>query len=154
MTQCLLIETPDERKFLVQEKNLTSIIEFVKTFQAEIYKVEVIEGKIISQLKNLATAICNPDYCPSMKIKIIKKIFPVTKARTSILKNAKKIREFITSTLLSGEPLSLKSLKKKYKNCEITDACLCSHLSAVRKQLIKSGKIVKKIGQGTYCLAE
>lgn len=151
---CLLIKTPDKRKFLVSEKNMTSIIEYVKTFHAEVYRVEVLEGKIISQLKNLAGAICNPDYDVEMKVQNAEKIYPKSRPRDSILKNAKKIRDFIYTRLISGNPVSLKDLKSKYKDCDITDACLCNHLSAVRKQLIRSGKTIKKIGQGKYCLVE
>lgn len=151
---CLLVKTPDKRKFLVNEKNMPSIIEYVKTFHAEIYRVEVVEGKIISQLKSLASAICDPDYDTQMKILNPEKIYPKSRPRSSILKNAKKIREFIHTRLSDGKPLSLKDLKKRYKDCDITDACLCNHLSAVRKQLIRSGKLIKKIGQGKYCLMQ
>lgn len=151
---CLLVKTPDKRKFLVNEKNMTSIIEFVKTFRAEVYKVEVLEGKVISQLKNLAGAICDPEYSAEIKVQNQEKIFPKSRPRTSILENAKKIRDFIKKRLDEGKSVSLKELKEKYKSCDITDACLCNHLSAVRKQLIRSGKTVKKIGQGKYCLVE
>jgi phage pi2 protein 07 len=151
---CLLVKTPDKRKFLVSEKNMQSIIEYVKTFHAEVYRVEVLEGKIISQLKNLAGAICDPDYNTEMKIQNAQKLYPKTRPRNSILKNAKKIRDFINNRFSSGKSVSLKDLKKRYKNCEITDACLCNHLSAVRKQLIRNGRIIKKIGQGKYCLGE
>jgi len=151
---CLLIKTPDKRKFLVNEKYMTSIVEYVKTFHAEVYRVEVLEGKIISQLKNLAGAICNPDYDIEMKVQNPEKIYPKSRPRSSILKNAKKIREFIHARLSGGKPVSLKDLKNRYKNCDITDACLCNHLSAVRKQLIRGGMTIKKIGQGKYCLVE
>jgi len=154
MNNCLLVKTPDKRKFLVNEKNMPSIVEFVKTFHAEVYKVDVLEGKIINQLKNLAGAICNPDYDTEMDIRIIDKIYPKSRPRSSILKNAKKIKEYIYEKLSEGKTVSLKDLKKKYKNCEITDSCLCNHLSAVRKQMARNGKHIKKIGQGNYCLVE
>lgn len=149
---CLLIKTADKRSFLVSDKILTSIIEYVKTFHAEIYRVDVLEGKVISQLKNLAGAICNPDYDVEMKVENLEKIYPKSRPRDSILKNAKSIRDFIYNKLMNGNSVSLKDLKNKYKDCDITDACLCNHLSAVRKQLIKSGKTIKKIGQGKYRL--
>jgi hypothetical protein len=154
MKNCLLVKTPDKRKFLVNEKNMPSIIEYIKTFHAEVYQVKVINGKIINQLKNLAGAICNPDYSTEMEFEIIEKIYPKARPRSSILKNAKKIKDYIYENLSSGNPVSLKDLKKKYKNCQITDACLCNHLSSVRKQMSKSGKHVRKIGQGIYCLIE
>ena len=145
-----MIKTPDKRKFLVGEKNLQAIIEYVKTFKAEIYKVEVIEGKIINQLKSLAGAICNGEFDCNAKIKVLKKIYPRSKPRQNILNNAKKIKDFISKKFSNGDAVSLKSLKNKYKGCEITDACLCNHLSAVRKELAETGHKIKKIGQGTY----
>ena len=154
MNNCLLVKMPDKRKFLVSEKNMLSIIEFAKTFHAEIYKVEVIKGKVICQLKNLAGAICNPDYNQDMEIQNPVKIYPRTRPRSSIIKNAKKIKAFIYNKLNNGKPMSLKDLKKKYKNCNITDACLCNHLSAVRKLMIENGLNVQKIGQGKYCLTK
>jgi hypothetical protein len=152
MTTCLLVKTQDKRKFLVSEKHLSTLAEFIKTFRAEVYRVELVEGKEIIQLKSLATAICNPDYKPEFKVVKLEKIYPVTRPRVSILKNAKKIRQHIEKRLRDGRPVSLKSLKKRYKNCNITDACLRNHLSAVRKELAIEGKCVSKIGQGTYCL--
>ena len=55
---------------------------------------------------------------------------------------------------MTGKPLSLKSLKKKYENLGITDACLCNHFASVRRNLIKEGVTFRKIGAGKYCLAE
>ncbi len=154
MTTCLLVRTQDKRKFLVPEKNMPTLIEFIKTFHAEVYRVELIEGKIIPQLKLLASAFCNPEYKSTMKVKKIEKIYPVTRARSFLLENAKKIRKYIQKTLASGKPVSMKQLKKRYKNCNVTDACLCNHLSVVRQQMIRSGKLVNKIGQGKYCLVQ
>ena len=153
METCLLVKTDDKRKFLVNEKNFQSIIEYAKAFKVEIYKVEVMEGKIITQLKNLASAICNPEYNPQIKVHLIEKLYPVTKPRQEILKMAKRIHDFIYKSMKNGKPISLKTLKNKYKNYEITDACLCNHFSLARKKLSEEGYEIIKTGQGTYCLA-
>lgn len=152
METCLLVKTQDKRKFLVNEKNFQSLMEYAKTFNVEIYNVEVMEGKIISQLKSLAMAICNPEYNPQIKVHLVEKVYPVSRPRQEILKVAKKIHSFIYTTLKNGLPVSLKTLKKKYKNHDVTDACLCNHLSTARKKLINEGHHIIKIGQGTYCL--
>ena len=54
---------------------MNSLIEFAKTFKAEIHLVEREQGKIL-ELKTLANAICNPNYEELMKIKRIEKVFP------------------------------------------------------------------------------
>ena len=63
MTQkCLLIKTKDNRKFLTHEKNLNSLIEFSKTFGAEIFTVPIAQEFSILELKDLVAALCNPQY--------------------------------------------------------------------------------------------
>ena len=153
MNDCLLIKTQDNRKFLTYEKHLPSIIEFAKTFSAEIYKVRA-AGKLM-ELKSLANAICDPQYDENPDHKKIEKLYPKSKkTREDILKDAAKISRFIRRRLLSGKALSLKELKNKYKNYNVTDACLCNHLAAVRKSLAREGHDFNKIGAGKYCLAK
>jgi len=151
---CLLLKTKDGRKFLTYEKNLPSLIEFAKTFGAEIYRVEIEKQKIL-ELKALANAICDQEYATSPKHRRIEKIHPKPKrTRQAILRNAIKIRKFIRRRLLAGKPVSLKELKTKYKHYEMTDACLCNHLSTIRKLLIREGYTIKKLGAGKYCVLD
>lgn len=151
--KCLLVKTKDNRKFLTQQKNLPFLTEFAKTFRAEIYLVEMLEGKVISELKTLAANLCNPELRPIIEARQLKRLYPESaKTRQNILKAARKIREFVQGQLLAGKTVALKDLKAKYKNCNITDACLCHHLSEVRKKLNGEGHAVKKVGQGRYCL--
>lgn len=150
MNDCLLIKTSDEKKFLVNKKNMKFITEYVKTFNAELYLVEVIQGKVISQLKNLASAICNPEYKNESSFKIIEKIYP--KSRNT--NNSSKIKKHILEKFQTKQIVSLKDLKNKYKKQEITDACLSNYFSSVRKQLLKNGNKIKKIGQGNYILSD
>lgn len=153
MNQCLLIKIKDNRRFLTHEKNLPSLIEFAKTFGAEIFLVEPKEGQKIFDLKPLTIAICNSDETTGLQYKKIDKIFPKSKRkRQDILAEAQKIRNFIENRLLVGKPISLKELKKKYKKFDLTDACLCNHLSMARKMLTQRGFKFQKTG-GSYCLS-
>ena len=65
------------RNFLTHEKNLNSLIEFAKTFSAEIYRVEAEDQKIL-ELKALANAICDQDYDAKPRHEKLEKIFPRT----------------------------------------------------------------------------
>lgn len=151
---CLLLKTKDNKKFLTHEKNLPSLIEFAKTFRAEIYKVEVEKQKVL-ELKALVDAICDQEYNTTPKHTKLEKLFPVSKkSRKAILADAVKINSFILRKLDSGKEISLKELKKKYKKQGVTDACLCNHLSMARKQLIRKGRTIKKLGAGTYCVVK
>lgn len=152
MTTYLLLKIKGGRKFLTHEKNLPSLIEFAKTFSAEIWRVEAEKQKVL-ELKTLAQAICNQDYSQNPDYSNPKKIYPRSKRdRDSILKNAAKIRKFIERKLTSGKAVSLKELKEKYREWDVTDACLCSHLSSIRKSLADQGYEVKKLAAGTYQL--
>lgn len=151
--KCLLLRTKDKRKFLTYEKNLPSLIEFSKTFGAEIYEVVPEPGEKVLELKPLTVAICNPEYAGAPQYSKIDKIFPKSKRnRSTILNDAGKIRSFIKKRLLEGKPVSLKELKDKYKEWELTDACLCNHLSVMRKELVQNGHSFRKLGAGKYCL--
>ena len=138
------------RNFLTHEKNLSCLVEFAKTFSAEIYKVEA-EGQKVLELKALANAICDQDYCVKPKHEKLEKIFPkAARDRESILQNAKKIRRFIVNRLSNGKSVSLRELKTKYQDLKLTDACLCTHLTAVRKMLVNDGYNIRKLGAGEY----
>jgi len=151
---CLLLKTKDGREFLAYEKSLPSLIEFAKTFGAEIYKVEVENQKAL-ELKSLVAAICNQDYQSEPTYKKLEKVCPKPKKdRETILKTAAQIRKYIRRRLLAGKEVSLKELKKKYKDCKVTDACLCSHFAAMRKILGREGHSFEKRGAGKYCISK
>lgn len=153
-SKCLLIKTKNRRKFLTHEKNLNYLIEFAKTFHAEIYMVEPEQGQKALELKPLTAALCASEYSGAPKYSNIERIFPKSKRnRQDILAEAEKIRAFIKKKLMAGKPLSLKELKDKYKSQKLTDACLCNHMSVVRKSLTKDGHEFRKLGAGKYCLA-
>lgn len=150
----ILVKTKDNRKFLTFEKNLPSLIEFAKTFGAEVELVKVEKGTKALETKALTSAICNPTYDESPQYKSIRKIFPKSKKqRKSIISDAVSIRSFIQKRFLSGKTVSLKELKDKYKNQKLTDACLCNHMANVRKTLSKEGHKFRKIGAGKYCMS-
>lgn len=151
--KCILIKTKDNRNFITKYNNLSSLIEFTKTFGAEVYSVNVLNKSQILSLKDLTEAFCNPEYKIVPEVERMSKIYPrSTKNRESILIEAKEIREHIKQRFLSGKPVSLKELKKKYENLNLTDACLCNHMSVVRKMLSKEGYKFKKLGAGKYSM--
>ena len=56
-----MIKTKDNRKFFTHEKYLPQLIEFSKTFGAEISVVKIKNSDILD-LNDLAPAICNANY--------------------------------------------------------------------------------------------
>ena len=98
----------------------------------------------------MASAICNTEYKNESSFKIIEKIYPKSKNKN----NSSKIKKHILEKFQTKQIVSLKELKHKYKKQEITDACLSNYFSSVRKQLLKNGNKIKKIGQGNYILTD
>ena len=149
--KCLLIETKDKRKFFTHEKNFVQLIEFSKTFNAEISTVKLEQGKVL-ELEELAPAICDPGYQkPKAQYKLLETKLATTKrSRTNILKTADKIKKYISDRLRSRNPVSMKELKKKFRRHKLTDAALCNHVRRVKQELEKEGFKLERIGSGAY----
>lgn len=153
-SKSLLIKTKDGRSFLTQQKHLKSVQEFCRSLGAEIYLVYPNPKEKLLGLKRLTAAFCNPEFKLSPEYKQIKKIFPESKKdRTEILQKAKEIQSYIIATMLEGKPVSLKDLKERYDGQNLTDACLCNHLTAARRKLAKDGHKVQKLGAGKYAIS-
>jgi hypothetical protein len=147
--KCLLIETKDKRKFFTHEKNFLQLIEFSKTFNAEISVVRLDQAPILD-LEQLAPAICDPDYKKNIiKYEVIETKLGSTN-RPNILKIANKINNFIVEQFGKKTTVSLKELKKKFKQCGLSDAALCNHIRRAKKQLESQGLEFVKLGAGIY----
>ena len=153
MTQetCLLLRTKDKRCFLTNEKHLDTLTEFAKTFRVEVFLVELREKAKILGLKRLASAVCDQNQNYDVQHTKLKRLLPAkSRSRQKILEDAAKIQRFVQRRFLSGKNLSLKELKDKYKNCNLTDACLCQHMARVRQTLARKGHRFEKVRAGTY----
>jgi hypothetical protein len=154
--KCLMIQTKDQRQFFTKEENYPELIEFSKTFDAELSIVKAKEEVEVIDLMNLPTAICDCNYkIKKPEVEIIEVKAPTNKRRknrSKILKTAKKIREHIREKLESGEPVKLAQIASKFKKYNLTLACFCQHVRAVRQQMEREGFTIEKIGAGQYVL--
>lgn len=148
-SQCLMIKTKDSRKFFTHKKNFTPLMQFSKLFKAEISIVQTKEAEILD-LKELAPALCDCNFKqPEPEYQIIE-VKMTQRQRSEIRKNAKSIQEYIENQFIRGELVSLRELKRIFGETGITNACLCNHLSQVRRNLEKKGYVVLKQGGGKY----
>jgi len=149
--KCLLIETKDKRQFFTHEKNFIQLIEFSKTFNAEISVVRIDEGPLLN-LEELAPAICDAGYKKTkINYEVIEtKLSKTGRARPSILKTANKINKHIIDCFMNRTSVSLKDLKNKFKQYNLSDAALCNHVRRAKKQLEKQGLSFVKTGAGSY----
>lgn len=140
MVECVLFKH-EEQIIFTSKKNLPKIINFVETTQGEIFLAQT-EKENILDLKQLVKATCNPEYKPPHNnYKIIKKITCLDKYRK--LSKSLEIKNTIFEQFFSGDSVSLKNLKNKFK---IPTPSLCNYLSFVRKDLEKKGFNIKKEG--------
>jgi hypothetical protein len=148
---CLMIETADRRKFFTYEKNFPMLIDFAKTFNAEISVVKLVEGQVLD-LAELAPALCDAGYRrPRSNYEVIEtKLLPRSNTRSAILKNADKIQNYIVEQFLAGEVVSLSSMKEKFRKYKLTTACFCNHIHRAMDSLEKKGYVFQKMGAGKY----
>lgn len=152
--QCLMIKTKDRRKFFTHEKNYIQLLEFSKLFKAEVSVVAVKEAEVL-ELEQLAPAICDATYQQSQPTEMTVlevKLSQKRRNRQNILKTAQRITKYIEKRFLAGDVVGLRELTRKYKKLDVTSACLCNHVSLVRKRLEAEGHAFEKVGGGKYRL--
>lgn len=150
--KCLMIETPDHRKFFTHEKNYKQLVEFGKTFGAEISVVKADDAEILD-LVSLAPALCDRTYNKKTNFEIVEiKLSKKGRTRKNLLSQATVIRNTIRTKLLSGKEVKIGELAKKFEEQGLSLACFCNHMREVRKELEASGKTVTKVKRGVYKL--
>lgn len=155
----LMIQTRNKRKYFTEAKNLPMLVEFAKTFGAELSLVEAAEIAPL-KLDGLAPAMCDESYRTprqSRKAKLLRRIYPQTgeyrKDRRSMIENARLIRQFIRDRLEAGHVLRVKEVKAKFSDLSLSDSCISNHIAAVRREMQRSGLDVARIKVGSYRLS-
>lgn len=151
MKQCLMVKTKDQKQCFTHEKNLDQLMAFSKTFGAEISTVQIPSESEVLELEELALALCEKKTQKVEYTLLEVKLQPKSDRKT-ILSRAKKIQKYIEDCLTNGETVSLKTLTQKFKNKQLTTACLCNHFKIIRKKMEDQGHVFVKIGGGKYRL--
>lgn len=144
--QCLMLETPDHRHFFTYEKNYPQLIEFSKTFGAEISVVKVKDADVLT-LEGLAPALCDPSYKNTTEYELIEPKITMSKKPRP---RSKTIRDWIKTQLIAGKQVKLNGIFETFSELNMTKAAYCTHYTAVRKELTKEGWKIEKVGGGTY----
>lgn len=144
--QCLLIKTNDKRNFFTHERNFSQLIEFSKTFGAEISVVRL-ENPPILDLEDLVPAICDASYKAEFpNYEIVENKFN----RKKIDGVGQQVHDFIKNKLIAGEIVSTFSIETKFQELNLGSPYLANHFCRVRKELTSEGFNVVKIGVGRY----
>ena len=150
--KCLMLETHDHRQFFTHRRNLPRLIEFSKTFNAEISVVRTSEQPV--DLISLAENLCDNNYKihkPNFQLLEVKVTKP-KRSRRKLAHNGKIIRKWIKYQLVDGQTVRLRDLVKRYKRYGLSASAFCNHFIAIRKELVKEGFRVRKEGPGEYRL--
>lgn len=149
----LLIETKDKRKFLTHEKHLLQLIEFSKTFSASLFIVKSNEKPM--ELEEIVNNLCNSEYqSPEYNYEIIETKLEnrpiIQKAKKNLIKNSDQIKNYIEKQFKNKNIVSVKELKSKFKQYNLSDSTFSNHIKNVKLQIEKQGFKVKKVGTGKY----
>lgn len=152
--KCLLVTTKDKRKFFTPVKNLPQLIEFSKTFGAEVSIVKTKDAPILDLIE-LAPAICDPNHvAPENEFEIIERKIPVKiKSRKNAMQIAERIRAHVRKTLLNGRIIRLHSVAQQFEKQQLSCTTFSNHIRKVRDELILEGYNVIKIKPGQYQIA-
>ena len=141
--QCLLIETPDHRKFFTYEKNYPQLLEFSNTFGAEISIVQAEDPEILT-LEKLAPALCDPNYKQKVAFELVEpKIAPKKKPREA----SQQIRKWIENQISTpGIKLNVGRIQKAFPHFPLSKAAFCNHFKIVREEMKEKGYKISKQG--------
>lgn len=151
MKQCLMVKTKDRKSCFTHEKNFPQLIEFSKVFGAEISTVQIPPDSEVLELEELAAALCEKK-SQKAEYKLLEIKLKPKNNRQHMLSIAKKIQKYIEKGLIKGETVSLKNISEKFKDNNLTVACLCNHFKIVRAKMEKQGYKFIKTGGGKYKL--
>lgn len=150
-----MIELNNSRRLFTRKSNYPQLIEFSKTFGAEVSVVKVKEETEVLDLQEIPKAICSedsPQHTPVFEIvetRLSKRRFD---DRKTMLKRAERIRNHIQKRFLQGKVVKLKNIKKQYRQYGLTSSTFSNHLREVRKELSGIGHVVEKLKAGEYRL--
>lgn len=152
-SKCLLLKTPDDRCFFTEEKNFPVLVEFGRTFNAEISIVKTKEEVEIQELPDLAKSICNQDKQNHPEYEVVEiKLSPPTgkaiAARETKINQTKEVIEYIKSELLNNKIVSMIDLETKFP--EVNRMTLSNCFTRVRRDLTSKGKILDRIKPGHW----
>ncbi len=156
--QCLLVQTHtparqpngllrrQTRHFFTPKKNFNYLIEFAKSFGAEL-KIVKAKSVTLLPLSHLVRAFCDPLYNDESDFVVLDDMTPgksITTQRSTSPELDKIRHEF-----MRGQKVSVKGLMKK---SELSESTIRRYLTIVRNDLSEEGRIIKSPVRGFYQL--
>jgi hypothetical protein len=140
----LMIELKDKRKFITNKKNLSNLIEFSKTFNADLSIIST-ESKNSLSLEQLANEICDTNRKQEeFKYKTIETL---NKKETN---QSNLIFSHIIKTLQSKKEIDTNKLIAKFKKKGIDEKNIYSQITKAKNYIKNIGKTLKRLGKTKY----
>jgi hypothetical protein len=154
--QCLLLKTPDRRSFFTEEKNFPVLVEFGRTFDAEISVVKTKEQVEVLDLDDLAKSICSQTEDKQaeydvLEVKLSAPVRETSENRESKLKKAKEVIDQIKTDLRSGKTISLADLESKFP--DVAKSSLTNYFTRARRELASQGNNIRREKPGFWRVA-
>lgn len=155
LKKCLLLKFPDEREVFTKEKYHHNLLEFAKTFNVKIMKVEAEEPELLHP-KEIARIFCDlnerKNHTHNYQILDSNQTEKTTpnKNRKQMLERVCDIRSHIEDQFLEGKTVRIKELYDTFKKHQISVSTLYRHLSHVKNKLKSKGCKFIKISTGCY----
>lgn len=149
--ECLMLETPDKRRFFTHIKHRPLLIEFANTFGVSVSPAVTDNAKNILELPLLAKAVSD---CYHKSVSSTPK--SNKRSRKTILENARLIQQHIREKLIAGKPVNLEKVKSHFEKSGIrlSNSCFSNHLTKVRNELEAEGYKIKRVSTGVYEVCE
>ena len=159
-SQALMIQTDAKRRYYTDPENLPMLVEFAKTFGAELTLVDSPEIEVMP-LDLLAPALCDDNYrSPKIgqKVRIVRKLYPeqtnLSPSRQDMIRNAKMIQNYIRGTLSKNKIIRVSAVKEEFRNLNLTHSCISNHVTCILREFENKGLKVKKLKPGSYQLTD
>lgn len=138
---CLMIKLSDKRKFLTNKKNINHLVEFSKTFNAELSIVRT-SHKNIKTLEQLADEICDTNKK--------QEDFAYEEVQKIIRKNNRKIFDYIMKTLRQKKSIDIEKIMVKFKKEGVDEKNIHSQINMAVKHLKSIGMNLEKTDKSQY----
>lgn len=139
----LMITLRDKRKFLTNTKNLEQLIEFAKTFGADL-SIVTTQCKRSLSLDQLAEEICDTNKKTSeFSYKIVRSI-SVSQSKTNM------VFKQIIGALRRHRHVDTKKIVSLYKKKGIDERNIYSQITRAKKHITKIGMTLKRLGRTKF----
>lgn len=170
-TKCLMVELADGRKFFTKINSQSNLIEFSKTFDANL-KIVIANDPELLSLKKLAKSICNNENGGSnVEFTVLKMLSNKNKSSHGFIteftkfsnlttkqkysSKSKSVFDYIIEKLKSGDKINIKDFAEKMKKHDISISTIYRFLNLSKKMLKeKDGLNVSKISPGIYAVTK